>query len=188
MGAAADCELIRAEWLGQPVNTVTTIAFVVAGLLLIRRPPVRWVGIGLIATGVGSFLFHGPMPPASEWAHDVSLAWLLLLVAGVGQTWEHWTRLSALIGTGLLFWLIPALADPIAVLATALAVVLLLRRDRSITTLGPLTLLAASAILGRMGATGWPLCDPSSWFQLHGIWHIAAAGAVTWWALTFSSR
>lgn len=188
MGAAADCELIGPGILGQPVNTITTLALVVAGGTLLTRPRLRWVGIGLIATGVGSFLFHGPMPAASEWAHDVSLAWLILLVAGLGRSWESWTRIPGLTALAILFAVFPGVADPVAVVITAVALILILKDDRSVGTIAPLALLGVAAILGRLGATGGPLCDPDSLFQWHGVWHLAAAGAVTWWALTTEPR
>lgn len=183
MGAAADCELIGPGFFGQPVNSVTSIAFAVAGVILWQRPRLRWIAGGLVATGIGSFLFHGPMPAGSQWAHDVSLAWLIVLVAGLGQTWEKWTKLPALSGLGVGFALLPVVADPTAVLATAFALLVILRRDRSLRTIAPLTLLAIAAVLGRLGATGGPWCEPGSVFQWHAIWHIAAAVAVAWWAL-----
>lgn len=183
MGAAADCELIGPGFLGQPINSSTAIAFAVAGAMLWQRPRLRWIGIGLVATGVGSLLFHGPMTPGSEWAHDVSLAWLILLVAGLGRPWERWTRVPGLAALGVAFALVPGLADLVAIALTVVAVVLILKDDRSPRTLAPLVLLAVSAIVGRLGATGGPWCDPESVFQLHGVWHVTAAAAVTWWAL-----
>jgi hypothetical protein len=187
MGAAADCEAITAGFLGQPVNALTTFGFVIAGaLVMARRHERRWVGIALIATGVGSFLFHGPMPPGNEWAHDVTLTWLIVVVAGSGTRVERYTRLPALAVIGAVFALVPALADPLAVAVTIVAVVATLRRrDRS--TVLPLLLLGAVAIFGRLGATGGPLCDPGSWFQPHGVWHLGAAVAVAWWALGVST-
>jgi hypothetical protein len=183
MGAAADCEAIGSGFLGQPVNALTTIAFLIAGgLVLVRRPERRWVGISLIATGLGSFLFHGPMPPASEWAHDVTLTWLIVVVAGAGTRAERFTRLPALLVIGALFAVAPSLADPIAVAAAIVAVVSVLR-GRDYSALPPLLLLAAVAVYGRLGATGGPLCDPDSLFQPHGVWHIGAAVAVAWWAI-----
>ena len=188
MSAAADCEAIGSGLLGQPVNSVTTIAFVGAGLwVMVRRPDRRWVGVGLIATGLGSFLFHGPMPTAAEWAHDVTLAWLILLVAGTGMTWERWTRLPGLVVLGALFALFPAMADPIAVAVALVGVPLRIRYDRSPHTWGALSLLAVAAIVGRLGATGWPLCDAESLLQLHGLWHVAAAASVAWWAIASGS-
>jgi len=187
MGAAADCELIGLGLTGQPVNTITTLAFVVAGAYLSSRPRLRWVGIALGATGIGSFLFHGPMPAGSEWAHDVTLAWLILVIAGIGQTWEKWTRLRGLFVIAALFALVPVSADPVAVVLTATAVVLILGRDHSAAMLAPLGFIAAVAIIGRLGATGNPLCDPESLIQPHGLWHIGAAVGVVWWALSIDS-
>jgi len=183
MGAAADCEAIGAGFLGQPVNTLTTLAFLVVGAwVLAYRRDRAWIGAGLIATGVGSFLFHGPMPSGSEWAHDLTLAWLLALIAASATRWERLSRVPALVVPGALFGLVPGIADPAAVLLTVLAVASLLSRDRSISTWGPLALVAAAGSYGRLGATGGPLCDPDALFQPHGVWHVVAAVAVGWWA------
>jgi hypothetical protein len=189
MGAAADCETIGAGVLGQPVNTLTTLAFLVAGVVLIGlRPERRWVGIGLVATGVGSFLFHGPMPAGSEWAHDLTLAWLIAIVAGIGSRWEHLTHLPALVVLAAAFAIAPVVADPVAVVMTGLALITVFRRDRSRPVLAPLLLLAAVAVYGRMGATGGPLCDPGSVLQPHAVWHVGSALAVAWWAVAYSDR
>lgn len=181
MGAAADCEVIAGGIFGQPANTLTTLAFLLAGIVVIvGRPRAGWVGAGLVATGLGSLLFHGPMPPGSEWAHDVSLAWLLGLVAGIGTRWERHSRIPALILLGVVFAEIPSASDPIAAVLSVVAVASLLLRDRR-AALGPLLLLGAVAVVGRLGATGGPLCDPDSWLQPHGLWHLGSAGAVLWW-------
>ena len=184
MGAAADCEVIGAGFLGQPINTLTTLGFVLAGIIVIvRRGDMRWVGIGLVATGIGSLLFHGPMPPGNEWAHDVTLAWLVTMVAGWGTLWERFSRLPALLLIGAAFAVLPVIADPFAVVMTVVAVISIFRRDRSAATVAPLLLLAAVAVFGRLGATGGPLCDPEALFQPHAVWHLGSAVAVTWWAL-----
>jgi len=149
-----------------------------------RRRERRWVGIALIATGIGSFLFHGPMPTGGEWAHDLTLAWLLLVVAADGTRWERWSRIPSLVALGLLFALVPGVADPVALALAVLAVGSVLRADRSSATWAAVALLIAGAIFGRLGATTWPFCDPDSMLQLHGLWHLAAATAVTIWAIS----
>jgi hypothetical protein len=123
------------------------------------------------------------MPPFADWAHDVTLAWLLLVVAGSGRPWERWTRLRGLVALGALIAIWPQVGDPVTVALAILALSLLLFDDRSGDTMGPMLLLAAVAIFGRLGATGGPLCDPDSILQPHALWHIGAATAVTWWAL-----
>lgn len=183
MGVLRDCERILDSLLGQPVNTLTAFGFIVAGGWVISRSTLRWVGIALIATGVGSILFHGPMPPFAEWAHDVSLAWLILVIAGAGRSWDRWTHLPGLAVLSGLFALAPGSANPVAVALTVIAVVLLLQLDRSRATLGPLVLLGTVAVIGRLGATGGPLCDPDSLLQPHALWHIGSATAVVWWAV-----
>jgi hypothetical protein len=189
MGAAADCEIIGPGFLGQPINSLTTFAFVVAGAVLIAvRRDRRWVGIGLVATGVGSFVFHGPMPPGSEWAHDVTLAWLIAIVGGVGSRWERFSRLPALVVLAIAFALVPAIADPVTLVMTALALLTVLGQDRSRRVLAPLIVLAVIAGFGRLGATGAPLCDPESILQPHGAWHIGSALTVAWWAVVYSNR
>jgi hypothetical protein len=179
MGALADCEATGAGLF----NSITTFSFLVAGFWIARRRPDRiWVGIAVMATGVGSFLFHGPMTAGAEWAHDVTLAWLLLVVAGTDTRSERWTRLPGFIGLGALFAVAPVIADPVAVLLAALAIFLKVRLDSSARTWGAFGLLGLTALVGRLGATGWPLCDPSSLLQTHGLWHLGAATAVAWWA------
>jgi hypothetical protein len=188
MGAFGDCELIGPGILGQPVNTLTTLPFFVLGLLLVSRGGARWVGVALIATGAGSFVFHGPMPAWGEWAHDVSLAWLIATIGGRGTRWERWSRLPALLGLALVFAVIPIAADPVAVALTVVVGASILASRPPITELIPLGLLAVVAILGRLGSTGGPLCDPGSIWQLHGLWHVGAAVAVTWWAAVRPQR
>ncbi|HEX6300816.1 MAG TPA: hypothetical protein VF148_10170 [Acidimicrobiia bacterium] len=186
MGALRDCEAVVHGVLGQPVNSITTLAFVVAGLIIIRRTNHIWIGIASIATGLGSFLFHGPMPPFGEWIHDATLAWLLLVVAAHGRTWQRWAGLPGLLAVSAVT-IIPGTSDPVGAALAGLAVVGVVISDRSISTLGPLALLAAVAIVGRLGATDGPLCHPDSIWQPHGLWHIGAAVAITWWAVARSS-
>jgi hypothetical protein len=182
MGALRDCEAFVDVFWGQPANSVTAVAFVVAGLVIILRSDRVWVGVAAMATGIGSFLFHGPLPDHSELAHDATLAWLLLVVAGVGRPWERWTHLPGLVAL-VLVSAIPGAADPVAAILALVAIVMILSQDRSIRTVGPLSLLAVVAVLGRLGATGGPLCDPGSLFQPHAVWHLGAAVALAWWAI-----
>lgn len=179
----AECELNSDGFLGQPVNSLTTVAFVVVGIIVARKQRVRWVGYGLVATGVGSFLDHGPMPSGSTWAHDVSLAWLILVIAGLGRSWENLTRLPGLATLGVLFGFAPGAAIPVELGLTGLAVFLHLSRESSRRTFAALVLLGAIGVFGRLGSGGGPLCDPDSLIQPHGFWHLGSAAVVAWWVL-----
>lgn len=183
VGATVDCEALRQGILRQPVNALTSLALVVAGLWLLRRGGARWVGLALIATGIGSFLFHGPLAPEGEWIHDVTLAWLLSVVLVEQLRLPAFIHLSGLGAFAAGFALLPATADWImAGLAVAIVIALVARSPTRGTWL-QLLLLATVAALGRLGATGGPWCSETSLLQLHGVWHIGAAAAVTWWAI-----
>lgn len=183
MGALADCERIVNSLIGQPANTLSTLAFFAAAVVISRRRDLIWIAVAVAATGAGSFLFHGPMAPGAIWVHDTTLVWLIAIIVGWNRPWERWTRLPGLALLGVVFASAPVVADPLAIALTAAAVVLIIIPDRSLHTLGPLGLLAAAAVIGRLGATGGPLCDPNSLLQPHALWHITAAAAVTWWTL-----
>ena len=69
----SDCEALHAGWLGQPVNAVSSLAYVAAGVWVLRRggPAGPAAALGLV--GVGSVLYHGPMPPGAGFVHDASI-------------------------------------------------------------------------------------------------------------------
>jgi hypothetical protein len=71
---ASDCEALHAGWLGQPVNALSSLAYVLAGAYVLRRGGPRAPALALAAAGVGSLLYHGPMPWGAGLAHDGSMA------------------------------------------------------------------------------------------------------------------
>jgi hypothetical protein len=84
---ASDCEALHSGWLGQPVNALSSLAYVAAGAFLLRRGGPIGPALALGATGVGSVLYHGPMPLGSEAVHDGSLA--VLAAAALGTAWRR---------------------------------------------------------------------------------------------------
>ena len=186
MGAAADCETIGLGLLGQPVNALSSLALVVAGLLVLGRD--RWMATALAATGVGSFLFHGPLAPGGEWIHDVTLAWLILVVGISSRGWERRLGALGLAAIAPVFYAVPAIADPLTAALVGVTLLLLVSDDRRFDTLGPIALLGISAIVGRLGSTGGPWCNPESVLQTHALWHMGAAAAVAWWAVGRAER
>lgn len=181
-GAIADCERIVEGFLAQPANAVTSLGFAAAAPLVWRAGP-RGVATALAATGVGSLLFHGPMWPGSQWAHDVSLAWLLVSVGVSGTRWESMGGWPALGGVGVLLATVPAAGSPTAGLVAAGAIGSVLWRKRNRRTWLALGVLALGAVVGRLSATGKPLCNPDALLQGHSFWHLAAASSVAMWAM-----
>lgn len=180
MPAASDCELIRTGFWGQPINAATALSFVVVGALLMRSRPI--LGITSCAAGVGSVVFHGPMPTWAEWAHDLTVAMLL-----VGLLLESRPLLAGLagvaLGVGLAFFL--EAAELITVILAAITAIAVARKyfaDAQRTYRLAIGLLASGGLLLVLSRTGGPLCSPGSPLQGHGGWHILAAGSLLVWA------
>jgi hypothetical protein len=156
----SDCEQALAGLLAQPINALSSLAFIPAGVLTIvaamratgrLRLHLAVYGSALIGVGLGSFAYHGPQPAWAGRAHDGSI--ILALVAAI--------LLAATAGG---------------------------RRNRIWRT-GPgrlsAALVAAALASYAAGRTGSPLCDPDSWIQFHAVWHVLAAGsalALAWGA------
>jgi hypothetical protein len=154
----SDCERIRDGWLAQPVNALTSLAFVAAAGVVLARTwqPARDRRRELLAysavlalVGAGSVAFHGPQPPGAQAMHDVPIPVLIGLAVGTplvrsrrgSDAAPGWSRRRG----GLV-------ASTFAAALTAYA----------------------------GGRTGAPTCAPDSPLQLHGAWHVlCAAGFVT---------
>jgi hypothetical protein len=87
----SDCERIGQGLLAQPANTLSSLAYVLAGVLLLRRSLAGRSGarmmpmvyaVAVIGVGIGSAAFHGPMPAGARFAHDLSIAAVLAFVIG----------------------------------------------------------------------------------------------------------
>ncbi|NNF64101.1 MAG: hypothetical protein HKN07_07555 [Acidimicrobiia bacterium] len=72
-----DCELIRSAFPAQPINTLSSLAFIIAAAYLWRRRH-RLFGTVIGLTGVGSILFHGNPSSLSSALHDGALVAAIL--------------------------------------------------------------------------------------------------------------
>jgi hypothetical protein len=85
--AASDCERIRPGLIGQPANTVSSLALVIAAVPIGRRARSRrspaWAGVAASAAlaGVGSVAYHGPGGRWSKTVHDAGIAALVASMA-----------------------------------------------------------------------------------------------------------
>jgi hypothetical protein len=85
--AVSDCERIRPGLIGQPMNTVSSLAFVAAAVPIARRARRErswvWAGVAAAAAveGIGSVAYHGPGGRAGKAVHDVGLVALATTMA-----------------------------------------------------------------------------------------------------------
>jgi hypothetical protein len=209
---ASDCEFLRDEALAQPVNALTSFAYVVVGLLVIARASVSRrplaaalvYGTCLVGVGLGSVLFHGPQPDGSRVLHDLPILFTVVFIVAydlslVSSRVRH-PMVLFVIGAGVAMAL--TIIDPdLGAGATGLAVVGLAalefiiyrRRLRPAAThrqrQGYITIIVVSAIAGAtwlLGRTDSPACDPDAVFQFHGLWHVISAFVFgLWWWLAF---
>jgi len=155
-----DCEALRSGLLGQPVNTVSSLAYVVAGAQVaarsVRAPSATQGGAIAYAAfaalaGVGSVAYHGPQFPGAQTMHDLPI----LGVAGVGAGVPLWRAARG--RRALPGW-----------------------SPRRGATLAASMALAGVAYVA--GSTSSRCCRPRSLLQPHALWHVGTAVAMATWA------
>lgn len=195
-----DCEFVGGGWLAQPANALSSLAYSVVGFLLVpwalspggRERVIRILTVaGLVATGLGSFMYHGSQGPGSQLSHDLSFLLVLVILSvanlGAGMSWSDRAVASTILGVGGAFTLLLVVAPSATNVAAAGAIVLLGTGDVSVHRLGarrmPWYAVAVGCIivavpiyvLSRSGAW-W--CDPESLLQGHAAWHALGAVAI----------
>lgn len=207
VGHGPGCERLSEGLLAEPVSAVTSLAFVVAALVIARPPadpggpasgpadgdgpvPSRLVLAVLVAgIGVGSAIQHGPDPAWSDLAHDLPLLATLAFVAADAvadltdrrRRWWWWSVPT--VGLVPLILGAPRVGDlaQVAVAVVAVALTLLRARDRPRSTraiVWSVGLLAVGATIGALSRSGGPLCDPDTIWQGHAAWHVLASAAL----------
>ena len=198
---SSDCEQIGQGLLAQPANTLSSLAYVLAGVLLLRRSLAGRTGartmpmvyaVAVIGVGIGSAAFHGPMPAWGRFAHDLSIAAVLAFVIGYDVALARGASANA--GVAMFVGITGACAVVLAVapdagnaldaVLVAGAVVAEIGASRSAagraTADGRLWIVIAGvvtigALLNAVGRTDAPLCEPDSPVQLHAVWHVLTA-------------
>jgi hypothetical protein len=208
---AGDCEALRPGPLAQPVNALTSLAYLAAGVDVLareaRHPELPHLsplfGALLVTNGLGGLAFHGPGNRSAKWLHDVALVGTLafialhdaaLLMRAPGRH-ELAGTVLAVIGLGAVFGVRPhgstTAATGAGVTAAGLELAVLatstgredprLRRARRRAA----GFLGAAAAVNLLSRTGGPLCRPNALVQGHGVWHILTAAALRAWARPF---
>lgn len=207
---ASDCELLGDALLAQPVNALSSLAYVVVGLVVgvlavrARRAAVPSVVYGacVAAIGLGSVLFHGPQTSGSQVLHDLPIlvTALFVVVADVALLRPGLRHPLAVFVAASIVATALSVADArlgAAATGAAVAAIVVLeamvyrRRVRDVPPRTQLMayglIVAVAAVAGTtwlLGRTGSPVCDPDAVFQFHGLWHVISAGLFgAWWWL-----
>jgi Ceramidase len=197
----SDCEHIGLGLLAQPTNTLSSLAYVVVGGLLLWRaltgPAHARVAPGVFALtvagiGVGSVVFHGPMPGWDRFAHDWSIAAVLAFIVGydvalardasVNARLAIFALLAGACAIALAIWPDASNALDAVLVVVAVGAEVAAARSPAGRAVGygrlwivGVSALAAGALLNALGRTDAPLCDPDSLVQLHALWHVLTA-------------
>ena len=196
----SDCEDVGDGWLAQPVNALSSLLFSVVGVAIWvwatrvegRERTFRLVfGATLVATGIGSFLFHGPQSAGSHFLHDITFLAALLTVGigniGAGLGWTErstWmVTAAAVLAAGVVLLIVPEATNVLMVasmVVIAAGEVVIHRsgggdgRWYAITAV--LVVIGLAFFL--LGRTGSVVCEPDSPYQAHAAWHAVIGAAL----------
>jgi hypothetical protein len=200
-----DCEEIRDAFLHQPVNALSSLAFLLAAAWIVwratkaaaERPELFALAAIVAANGVGSFGFHGPFGTSFRWFHDLSALSVPLFVAvhdaGLVRGTSVRRRLEGLafgvVIVGVLLALWPHVLVPLGFAGAVAAGLGELSAYRAGYRPRPghatqVQLAAWGLVWGALALAGLafllgkstsPWCQPHSLLQAHAAWHVLVA-------------
>jgi hypothetical protein len=91
VAAVADCERLHDGLLDQPVNALSSVAYVAAGMWVWRHDRIQ--GAALVAVGVGSIAYHGFGGSVAHWLHDSTIVVVAIVAATAAP--RIWRRARA---------------------------------------------------------------------------------------------
>jgi hypothetical protein len=204
MPAHCFCEAVRSQLVRQPSNSISGLAFLTVGILVLGFPsagqsvvrefPQVYVWLYALATlliGAGTIFYHASLTFWGQ-AADVLGMYLIatfLVLYNAARVREVrpataavlYIAANAILLAGLI--VVPAARRWVfAVLIVAALVLELAARRREPNIRDPKYFLAAVAVLAA-GFLVWTLdithrvCSPTSWLQGHAVWHVAGAAS-----------
>lgn len=207
-----DCEHLGEGLLAQPVNALSSLAYVLVGVAIavvaarrVDRPgPSYLYAVCVALIGLGSVAFHGPQPVGSRVMHDlpILLAAIFILCHDLGLLIPRFTRaltafaVGAVVATALTLVSVEAgaVATGVVLLAVGVAEILIHRRglrSEEASTVLTWTIVGIALVAGAswlLGRTDSPVCDPDGVVQLHGLWHVVSSLLFgLWWWLAIGS-
>lgn len=210
----SDCEFLSDDALAQPVNSLTSLAYVVVGAVVIglalrrgsaRLPSVVY-GSCVASIGLGSVLFHGPQTAGSRGLHDlpILITVIFIVLHDLGLVVPRLrVGMVGFAAVGVAVALLSSVDPGISSIATGVGLVAAivlevivyrrqlrpLARRSQLQSYGAIVAVAAiGAASWVLGRTGSPACDPDALFQFHGAWHVISSLAFgLWWWLAYGA-
>ncbi len=187
------CEHIGDGLLRQPINAISSLAFVLAGFLMIsrRRPELNLLGFAAIITGLGSAFYHASLSFAGQFfdvlgMHMVAI-FMIIYAFRFNKKLDFsktlWIFAVATIFLGVILWTAPEVRR---YLFTGLIIVgilfefFLAIRKKSLNCrylISGILVMAIGQLIWQLDNSG-VVCYPDSLFQGHGLWHILGAAAL----------
>jgi hypothetical protein len=205
----SDCERLGAGWLAQPVNAVSSLAYVAVGASLLLRAEhpgesrglLVAAGLAVAGVGAGSVAYHGPQPAWAGLAHNGSIVGLALVIVGHnvwllaenGPRWAAGFAAPFVVAVPILLATGQERLSLGVLVAAVLAGAVLAHPSagtkaslRAWKAAGLWTTAALAAYAG--GRTTSRLCRPDSLGQLHAVWHVLSALGLGAAIIGFSAR
>ena len=210
----SDCETLRDDRLAQPVNAITSSAYVAVGAVVVASGRIRGrgtrCGSALRDLPRGNRARKHPVPrPAaagSRILHDLPILLTVVFIA-VHDLDPVWIRMRHpmrwFVGAVPVATALTLFAPDVGGIATAIGVgaisvleaVIARRRLRPMATGRPHRWHRATVGVSAVAASWWLLgrsdsfaCDPDSVVQFHGLWHLLSAVLLgLWWWLAFEA-
>ncbi|MGI9615946.1 MAG: ceramidase domain-containing protein [Acidimicrobiales bacterium] len=197
--AEHDCEVLHDGWVAQPVNTVTSLAYLIPAAWLIWKRPcgggVTRLAVGFAVSvafiGIGSVALHGPQGWGAQWLHDVPIvttiaavpAWNLARLGRISfsRAFAGWLVVCVIVGVAAAISAIATVVLGVILGVAAVVTEVMVRRGMRVWA-PALVIGVIATLLNVLGRTDAPLCEPDSVFQAHGAWHLLTAVAVYLWA------
>lgn len=191
------CTEIKAESAlvqipAQPMNTWSNLAFLVVGLLALRKrkdAAARWFAISCTVLCLGSGAFHSFLTLAGQRWDVIGMFFVFNFLAVYAMFVTHKLKgfgfavgLSAVISVAMAFFVADLSSTRVLAIASVFIVghLVLAVIDKTASIKEILKALApfGLAFLFRQLDVSGTLCNPTSMFQGHAVWHIFAAWGI----------
>jgi membrane protein len=191
------CEAFRSSFVRQPVNSLTSLAFVFVGIVAFdkKRPWLNLLAASMVVTGIGSTYYHMSMTFWGQYIdvagmHMIALLIVLFSFRGTPKIKSRFKLIYiiAFSCVAFLLYVAPETRRFLFAFLTVVGLVFEFLFAPNRRTASSYRYLICGIITMATGFIVWildnnhTLCSPESIFQGHGFWHIAgAASALLLW-------